>query len=57
MEIPVRVSSMDQIDLFENDLYSIGLCAKKETKTNKKQLHINVNWTYNECDSLTFVLK
>ena len=33
---PVRVLSLGQIDLFKNDEYSIGLCAKK---TLQKQLH------------------
>ena len=34
--VPVRISSMGQIDLFQNDLYSIGLRAKEKPL---KQLH------------------
>ena len=46
----VRVTFMGQIELFKNYLYSIGPYAKKKLK---KYLHKNMNWVYNECDSLT----
>ena len=41
MVVPVKVPSIDQIDLFKNYLYSIELCEKE--KTLKKQLQKNVN--------------
>ena len=31
MVIPVRILSMNQIDLFANDCYSMELCTKKNT--------------------------
>ena len=46
----VRVPSMCQIDMFNSNLYLIGLCAKNKKKTKKKLLRKNytknVQWMW-----------
>ena len=44
MAVPVRVSFMGQIDLFKNDLYSIGPHLPK--KSLKKQLNKKCNYEH-----------
>ena len=48
---------LDQIDLFTNDLYLLGLCAKKHSpkKKNYTKVNMNIQWIHlpnflnNEC--------
>ena len=49
--IPVGVQSMGLIDMFKNDLYSIGLYAKQNFLRNNYSKSINMN--ISECDFLT----
>ena len=39
--IPVRFISINQIDLFQNDSYLIGLCEKKHKKILPKNINLN----------------
>ena len=43
-EVPVRVPSICQIELFKNHLYSIGLCATQK-KTSQETTQKSVNMT------------
>ena len=53
MVVPAMIPSIGQIDLFKNDLYLIGLSAKRK-KTSKERITQKMwIWIYNECDSLT----
>ena len=44
---PIQVPSMSQIDLPENDSYSIGSCEKNETTTQKIPLPRGINQSIN----------
>ena len=41
--VPVRVPSMDQIDLFKNYSYSIGPCVDKSLLRNNSTKNVNMN--------------